>query len=122
MSGDETVDYAFLTYGDDGERARLSPAQHGLWVDEMQAHDADILAAGQILLAVSLKSPSETATVRVRNGVLTANDGPCASARLTGIFIVSAIDMNDAIRMAGQLPAARSGDVEIRPVKYAEGE
>lgn len=66
---------------------------------------------------------SETATtVRVRDGGLLVMDGPPATARpLAGLHVIEARDLNDAIRIASGLPAARSGAVEVRPVRPGPG-
>jgi hypothetical protein len=45
-------------------------------------------------------------------------DGPFAETReqLGGYFLVDAKDLNEAIAIAGRIPAARKGTVEVRPV------
>ncbi len=50
-------------------------------------------------------------------------DGPFAETReqLGGYFMVEARDLNDAIRIAEKIPAARWGTVEVRPVVEIPG-
>ena len=50
-------------------------------------------------------------------------DGPFAETReqLGGYFLVEAKDLNEAIAVAGRIPAARKGAVEVRPVLELEG-
>jgi hypothetical protein len=45
-------------------------------------------------------------------------DGPFAETReqLGGFFMVDAKDLNEAIAIAGRIPGARKGTVEVRPV------
>jgi hypothetical protein len=45
-------------------------------------------------------------------------DGPFAETReqLGGFFLIDAKDLDEAIGIAGQIPGARVGTVEIRPV------
>ena len=45
-------------------------------------------------------------------------DGPFAETRehLGGYFMVEAGDLNEAIKIAQRIPAARWGTVEVRPV------
>ena len=60
-----------------------------------------------------------TATsVRVREGRRIVKDGPFAETReqLGGFFLVEAKDLDEAIAIAGRIPGARKGTVEIRPV------
>jgi hypothetical protein len=72
------------------------------------------------LLAASPLHPVETATtVRVREGKPSAIDGPFAETKeqLGGFLLIDVPDLNDAIRIASQFPAARIGSVEVRPMK-----
>lgn len=63
--------------------------------------------------------PVATATsVRVRDGKRLVTDGPFAETReqLGGYFLVEAADLDEAIAIAGRIPGARKGTVEVRPV------
>ena len=57
-------------------------------------------------------------TVRVRNRRLSATDGPFAETheQLGGFLLIEARDLNEAIQIAGRIPGARLGSVEVRPV------
>jgi hypothetical protein len=61
----------------------------------------------------------DVVTIRVRNGRLSAADGPLpgAGARLRRVVLVSARDYNEAIRIASRMPEARLGSIEVRPVE-----
>ena len=56
--------------------------------------------------------------MRVRNRRLSATDGPFAETheQLGGFVLIEARDLNEAIQIAGRLPSARLGSVEVRPV------
>ena len=87
--------------------------------DESMAFCADLQKKGQ-LIAASPLHPIETATtVRVRNGKTSATDGPFAETKeqLGGFLAIDVRDLNDAIRVAAQFPAARIGSIEVRPMK-----
>ena len=73
---------------------------------------------GQYLAANPLQSVTTATTVRVRNGKRLVTDGPFAETReqLGGYFLVEATDLNEAIAIAGRIPGARKGTVEVRPV------
>lgn len=75
-------------------------------------------ARGQYLGASPLQSVSTATSVQVRDGKRLIIDGPFAETReqLGGYFIVEASDLDEAIGIAGQIPAARKGTVEIRPM------
>ena len=58
------------------------------------------------------------ATVRIRDGKPVTTDGPFAETKeqLGGFLLIEARDLNEAIRIAGRVPGARLGSVEVRPV------
>ena len=75
-------------------------------------------ASGQYLAASPLQSVSTATTVRVREGRRLVTDGPFAETReqLGGYYLVEARNLDEAIGIAGRIPGARVGTVEIRPV------
>jgi hypothetical protein len=80
------------------------------------AHDLN--TAGQFLATAPLQPISTATTVRVRDGKRLVTDGPFAETRecLGGYFLVNAQNLDEAIDIAGRIPGARKGMVEIRPV------
>jgi hypothetical protein len=63
---------------------------------------------------------TETATsVRVRDAKRTTTDGPFAETKevLGGFYVVDVKDLDRAVELAAQLPDARTGSVEVRPVR-----
>src|SRR5262245_14773570 len=75
-------------------------------------------------LGASALRPVATATsVRVREGRRHVTDGPFAETReqLGGFFLIEAANLDEAIEIAGRIPAARKGTVEVRPVLELEG-
>lgn len=75
--------------------------------------------AGQLLTASPLHPVETATTVRVRGGKTSTTDGPFAETKeqLGGFLMIDVPDLNDAIRIAAQFPAARFGSVEVRPMK-----
>ena len=78
---------------------------------------------GQYLGASPLQSTSTATSVRVRDGKQIVTDGPFAETReqLGGYFLIDAKDLDEAISVAGQIPGARVGTVEIRPILEIKG-
>jgi len=66
--------------------------------------------------------PGESATTTTitvadgEGGDVTVTDGPYAEAKeiLGGFYLVEAADLDEAIKWAARIPAARRGKVEIR--------
>ena len=80
-------------------------------------HDAALKAAGHLVSSEPLNLPREAVTVKVREGKLSATDGPFIETKemLGGIVVIDAADLGEAIRLAGEIPFARLGHVEVRP-------
>ncbi|HJR59313.1 MAG TPA: YciI family protein [Vicinamibacterales bacterium] len=73
-----------------------------------------------VLLAAEPLHPVESATtVRVRNGKVSITDGPFAETKeqLAGFYLIEARDLNEAIQVASRIPPARTGSIEVRPVR-----
>lgn len=78
---------------------------------------------GRYLGASPLQPVVMATSVRVRDGARLVTDGPFAETReqLGGYFLIEANDLDEAIEVAGQIPAARVGTVEIRPILELAG-
>jgi hypothetical protein len=83
----------------------------------------ELASAGQYLAASPLHSVATATSVRVREGKRLVTDGPFAETReqLGGYFLVAAGDVDEAIAIAGRIPGARMGTVEVRPVMEIAG-
>jgi hypothetical protein len=70
-------------------------------------------------LGASPLHPVAAATsVRVRQGKRQVTDGPFAETheQLGGYFLIDAANLDEAIDIAGRIPGAKKGTVEVRPV------
>src|SRR5262245_39099404 len=78
----------------------------------------DIHGSGNFLAAAPLHATSTATSVRVRGGKRLVTDGPFAETReqLGGYYLIQAKDLDEAIAIAGRIPGARWGTVEVRPV------
>ncbi|MBD1913455.1 MULTISPECIES: YciI family protein [unclassified Leptolyngbya] len=78
---------------------------------------------GQYLATAPLHPVATATSVRVREGKSLVTDGPFAETReqLGGFFLIDAQDLDEAIAIAAQIPGARVGTVEIRPVLEVAG-
>jgi hypothetical protein len=75
-------------------------------------------------LGASPLHPVATATsVRVRDGKRQITDGPFAETReqLGGFFLIDAANLDEAIDIAGRIPGAKKGTIEVRPVLELQG-
>jgi hypothetical protein len=78
--------------------------------------------SGRLLAAEPLEPVATATTVRVRGGKLSITDGPFAETKeqLAGFYLIEARDLNEALQIAGGIPAARVGSVEVRPVRQLQ--
>jgi hypothetical protein len=69
-----------------------------------------------------LLPPAAATTIRVRNGKVSATDGPWVETKeqLGGYYVIEARDLNEAIRVAAKIPGAALGCVEVRPIAEDE--
>ena len=91
--------------------------------DPVCAAYAQDLTDSQRLIAGEPLHPVHTATtVRVRNGQVQLYDGPFAETKelLAGFYLVDAKDPNEALEIAGGIPPAKHGSIEVRPVRQLD--
>lgn len=112
--------YMLLIYVD--EKAWTEPELRACY-EESTRLTHDLNAAGKFLAASPLKPVTTATTVRVREGKRLVTDGPFAETReqLGGYFLIDAKDLDEAISIAGRVPGARKGTVEIRPIVELTG-
>jgi len=117
------VKYAMLIYGDDSAWVDL-PAEEkaALRADEMPQWLSLFEELGKADPNVSgkeLDGRSTAKVVRVRDGERLVTDGPFAETKeiLGGVFLIDLPDLDEAIRLASLIPAAKdTGSIEIRPI------
>ena len=84
-----------------------------------EAYQAINTRAG-VTSGVWMEGPEAATTVRVQDGKTLTTDGPFVAVKeaLGGYLFFEADDLDAAIDLASQIPAARyGGAVEVRPVK-----
>lgn len=82
--------------------------------------DAGVLASAEVL------QPSNATTTVTLSGLeLIVQDGPFADTKeqLGGTFVIEVLDLDAALKWAGQAPSVAWGHVEIRPTatRWVEG-
>lgn len=111
--------YLCLVYVEEKILHALPSAQRQTLSDESMAYCDRLQKLGQLVTASPLHPVETATTVRVRDGKTSTIDGPFAETKeqLGGFLLLDVPDLNDAIRIAAQFPAARIGSVEVRPMK-----
>ena len=112
--------YMLLVYLD--EHAMNESERADCYVKSAQLAQ-EIHSSGNYLDASPLHPVSTATSVRVREGKRLVTDGPFAETReqLGGFYLIHAKDLDEAIGIAGRVPAARFGTIEVRPVMEIPG-
>ncbi len=113
------MQFLLLVYTDDELLDKLAPEDFDAHMRDC-LHSADELMAGGRLLGFQQLEPATTAkAVRHRGGQTRVLDGPFAETKevLAGFNLVEAESMEEAVRMAQELPWAGYGCIEVRPVR-----
>jgi hypothetical protein len=115
--------YMLLVHHDQEAFAKRSEAERASLMQESVHLANQLHTSGKYLGAAPLHPSSETTCVRVRDGKRLVTDGPFAETReqIGGYFLVDAKNRDEAIAIAGRIPGARIGTVEVRPVTEVEG-
>jgi len=110
--------YMLLIYHDEQNWTTQSEAEHQQIYGEYRDLIQQLQAKGQYLAGDQLQPATTASSVRVRDGKPLVTDGPFAETReqIGGFFMVEAEDIAEAARIAAQIPSARTGAIEIRPV------
>ena len=112
--------YMLLVYEEEvdpaeqAEREKVTPSL-------VELH-ASLREAGLLVGVQRLRSTESATSVRVRGGETEITDGPFAVTKevLAGYYILECADLDAALKQAAQVPAARYGTVEVRPIMSAE--
>src|SRR5262245_45779121 len=108
--------YALLIYGDEHADSQASK-------EEQEAVMAAYNAFGErykerILGGEALLDTASATTVRLRDGKTLTTDGPFAETKeqLGGFYLVTCNDLDEALQIAANIPGAKRGSIEVRPV------
>jgi hypothetical protein len=113
------MQYLLMIYQNEAEIPRASPADGGKMNEEYRAFTQSIIQSGHFKAGDALQPSSTATTVRVRQGKTLPTDGPFAETReqLVGYYLVEAKTLDEAIVIAARVPGARTGSIEVRPIR-----
>lgn len=111
--------YLCLVYQEESNADALPESTGDTIADEAFDHREELRISGHLLASSSLQSVRAAVTVRVRHGRVSVSDGPFAESKeqLGEYYLIEARDLNDAIRVASRIPSARTGCIEVRPLR-----
>lgn len=111
--------FMLLIYNDSTLVDALPAGQADAMMRDCLTHADDLRREGRLVESQMLEGTEAAKSVRFRNGRAIATDGPFTEAKevLGGFNLIEARDMDEAVQIAGQFPWARTGCVEVRPVR-----
>ena len=111
--------YLCLIYEAESLYATMSKADMGTMMAEYGTFTEEIQKGGQYVAGEALKPVQTATTIRIRNGQLSVTDGPFAETKeqLGGFYLIEAADLTEALRIAGRIPSAKTGSIEVRPIQ-----
>jgi hypothetical protein len=111
--------FMLLIYNDPNLLGELPASDFDAEMRHCLNHADELRDEGYLLDSQQLEEPSTAKTVRIRKGRQTTMDGPFAEAKevLGGFNLIEARDMDEAVRIAAEFPWAKTGSVEVRPVR-----
>ena len=115
--------FMLLVHHDEGAFMQFSEGRRQEMLAESVQLTHQLNAKGQYLSASPLHPAASSIIVRVRDGKPNVTDGPFVETKeqLAGYFLITAQDLDEAVRIAARVPGARIGSVEVRPVREVPG-
>ncbi len=112
------MQYLLLIYHSEAEFGKLTEAEKGALHQAYGPFTESLNQSGHFRAGNGLQPTSTATTVRVRSGKRIVTDGPFAETKeqLGGYYLIEAKDLDDVIAIAGRIPSAKMGSVEVRPV------
>jgi hypothetical protein len=111
--------FMLVIYNDPKLYGALPQAETDQMMRDCLTHADDLRRDGQLTESQMLDEANTAKSVRIRNGRTKVTDGPFSEAKevLGGFNLIEAKDMDEAVRIAAEFPWARTGCVEVRPVR-----
>jgi hypothetical protein len=110
--------YLCLVYCEPHAVTGLSAADRAALDRESLSYDAALRKNGHYIVSAALQPARTAKTLRVRSGKIAMTDGPFAETKevLGGFIFIDARDLDEALRIAGDIPMAKHGSIEVRVV------
>ena len=113
------MQFLLLVYTDATLLDALPEGQYDTMMKGCLEHADELQREGKLLSFQQLEDAKTARSVRIRNGQTRVSDGPFAETKelLGGFNLIEADDIDEAVRIAADLPWAQTGCIEVRPVR-----
>ncbi|WP_339892870.1 YciI family protein [uncultured Devosia sp.] len=116
--GDYEMRYMCLVIIDKSMADSMTPVDWTIMNENSQSYDRELKERGVYVHAEALMGPDTARTVRVRADNISITDGPFTESKelVGGFILIDVADESAAMDVAQNIPMARLGAVEVRPV------
>ena len=113
------MQFLLLVYNDDSLLDALPDGESDARMRGCFEHADALHKEGCLLQSQQLESAKKARSVRIRDGQTRVVDGPFAETKevLAGFNLIEADSLDEAVRIAAEFPWARTGCIEVRPVR-----
>ena len=113
------MQYLMLVYTDDALMDALPDGQFDTLMRGCLEHADELRACGSLTHSQQLEHPRTARSIRVRDGRTSVVDGPFSETKemLAGFNLIEADSLDEAVQIASAFPWARTGCIEVRPVR-----
>ncbi|MER8431885.1 YciI family protein [Mesorhizobium caraganae] len=115
--------YVCLVYGEEKDLHAMTPQRLAKLDADSMAYDRSLDQQGKLIIAQALQSVKTSKTVRRRQGKRLITDGPFAETKeqLLGFVMIEADTLDEALEIAGEIPLAEIGTIEVRAIYDVPG-
>jgi len=115
--------YVCLVYGEEKDLHAMTPQRLAKLDADSMAYDRSLDQQGKLIIAQALQSVTTSKTVRRRQGKRLITDGPFAETKeqLLGFVMIEADTLDAALEIAGEIPLAEIGTIEVRAIYDVPG-
>lgn len=115
--------YVCLVYGEEKDLHAMTSARMAKLDADSMAYDRSLDQQGKLIIAQALQSVKTSKTVRRRQGKRLITDGPFAETKeqLLGFVMIEAATLDEVLEIAGEIPLAEIGTVEVRAIYDVPG-
>jgi hypothetical protein len=112
------MQYICLIYTDESAEDKMTPEQQAEVYDAYNAFSKAVREAGVMVSGEAFHPTNTAKTVQVPNGSAQTSGGSAVQTplQLGGFYILDTPDIDTAAKWAAQIPGAKYGRVEVRPL------
>ena len=113
--------YLILIYDEQTANPSPEPPDPAVWgpiMEEYNAYSQMLRDRGAFVAGEALQRVTTATTIRAREGRIMTTDGPFVETKeaLGGFYLIEAKDLDEALELGRQCPAAKWGSIEVRPI------